>query len=420
MRPVDKLIDWVTMDLKLRGVVANRRATFVIRVKALAMLLDNTGRPEDGKLPAELWQAKRCTERPARVWSPEQQEVIDTVRTSVAAEDANVPANERLLFVTGGPGTGKTEVVIECALQAAEDGAHVLIACPIGPLVSTYRKRIPANTSIVVETIHSAFKITRKADELHIPPGRLRHFDLIIFDEVSQKDEHVWTQVKDSLAELVPGPFVVFVGDFQQLQPISGDALLQSALDVWVHRGLLKKIVLQQHAAARCTDGRMLDFLNYIRCHQPSRALLENFFHGRKLRNDPDAAVRASMVLEASQQGRTFTFLTATNKGAAALNAARVRAEFDGIDADLQAGNGVKADIQQATELHVFREGMVVRLTRNLDKERGFVNGALGTIKRGPAQACLHHGSSRWGSTCSCTSLPMLGRSSCLPPMATP
>ena len=51
------------------------------------------------------------------------------------------------------------------------------------------------------------------------------------------------------------------------------------------------------------------------------------------------------MVLEASQQGRTFTFLTATNKGAAALNAARVRAEFDGIDADLQAGNGVKADI---------------------------------------------------------------------------
>ena len=98
----------------------------------------------------------------------------------------------------------------------------------------------------------------------------------------SQQDAHVWDQVRTALAELTPGPFVVFVGDFQQLQPIDGEALLQEALDRQVSRGRVRKVQLQQHAAARCTDAKMLDFLNWIRTHQPSRAWLLNFFDGRK------------------------------------------------------------------------------------------------------------------------------------------
>ena len=100
--------------------------------------------------------------------------------------------NSRALFVTGGPGTGKTEVVLQCALNAATESTKVLIVCPIGPLVAAYRKRIPPGTNIVVETIHSSFKITRRADQVFVPPGRFRHFDLIIFDEISQQDAHVW------------------------------------------------------------------------------------------------------------------------------------------------------------------------------------------------------------------------------------
>ena len=160
---------------------------------------------------------KRCSEAPARIWSHQQQEVLTAVQEGLSCENANVTPESTAMFVTGGPGTGKTEVVLQCALNANAEGMKVLIACPIGPLVAMYRKRIPAKSNIVVETIHSSFKITRKADQIYMPPGRLRHFDLIIFDEVSQKDEHVWTQVRGALAELVPGPFVVFVGDFQQL-----------------------------------------------------------------------------------------------------------------------------------------------------------------------------------------------------------
>ena len=76
----------------------------------------------------------------------------------MAVADANICPNSRLLHVTGGPGTGKTEVVIQCAVDASRQGARVLVACPIGALVVVYRQRCPPGEDIVVETIHSSFK----------------------------------------------------------------------------------------------------------------------------------------------------------------------------------------------------------------------------------------------------------------------
>ena len=75
---------------------------------------------------------------------------------------------------------------------------------------------------------------------------------------------------------------------------------------------------------------------------------------------DLEAAAKAARRLELSEPGRSFTFLTCTNAGAAKLNAARVRIEFPSIDDELQAGKGVRADPQQSGELHVFHVGMVV------------------------------------------------------------
>eukprot|EP00973_Karenia_brevis_P047101 6537427-Karenia_brevis.AAC.1 len=61
---------------------------------------------------------------PARAWSPEQSEVLSEVHAGMTLCDANVKTNDRILHVTGGPGTGKTEVIIQCAIDAARDGAR--------------------------------------------------------------------------------------------------------------------------------------------------------------------------------------------------------------------------------------------------------------------------------------------------------
>ena len=115
--------------------------------------------------------------------------------------------------------------------------------------------------------------------------------------------------------------------------------------------------------------------------HQPSRNCLENFFHGRRLSRDKDAAVQQALRIERAT-GKQFTFLTVTNRGAQALNLARLRAEFPEAAEKIEnMRDCVVGDPSAEAGLLVLQEGMRVRLTRNLDKDRGFVNGNVGVIE---------------------------------------
>jgi len=374
-------------DLVYRGLPADRIKTFKSRLEAYKILMDHIDEAdtmEKKKALVKRWDAKRVTKLEEKIWSATQKQVLDRVAQGIKVADANVPPHSRFLFVTGGPGTGKTEAVLHSALGAAKSGCKVLIACPIGALVSVYKKRIPADYDIAVETIHSSFKITRKADAQYIPPGRLRHYDLIIFDESSQVEDNVWREMRTALSELSPGPFVVFVGDFQQLQPVKGKALLRETLNQQVQDGLLYHIELEQHEFARCTDEAMLDFLTHVRTQQPSRFILQEFFRNRIMDRGLANAIKKSIHLEellhqAEGQQKYFTFLTVSNKAARTLNLERLKQEH-GVDEKALQEQGSFGDDTAGGGKMIFKKGMRIRLTRNLDKDRGFVNGALGVI----------------------------------------
>lgn len=375
----DQLLQELLPELTLRGLKNNRIATFDARVRSCALLLQAVHRGEED--PA-AWSARRLISQPLRLWSPEQQAVLDAVEAGTAVVDANdIRRAGRLLQVSGGPGAGKTEVVLEAATRAATAGCKVLILGPIGLLVSSHRQRIPPELDITVETVHSSFKITRDQDRQYIPPGRLRHYDLIIFDEVSQIDGAVWSKLQTAFRELHALPYIVFAGDFQQLQPICGVHQLQRDLEAQCQAGAVQRVQLQQHAAARSSDPEMLAFLQHCRTRQPSRATLTNFFDDRVWNKDIDQAVRKARNLE-NTTGKTFTFLTVTNRGAAALNRAWVQQAFPMTGAVLAAGQGLAGDPAYGDELLWFEVGMRVRLTQNLDKDRGFVNGAIGIVQR--------------------------------------
>ena len=78
-------------------------------------------------------------------------------------------------------------VLVYGAVEAANDGYNVLVVCPTGTLVHSYRDRLPQCNGIVVETVHSGFAIYRGADRdacQYSPPTRLRRYDLIFIDEI--------------------------------------------------------------------------------------------------------------------------------------------------------------------------------------------------------------------------------------------
>ena len=88
------------------------------------------------------------------------------------------------------PGSGKTELFVQYCAYAIANRLRVLILCPTGQLVASYRQRLPESDFVRVDTIHAGMHIYRGEESLveHAPPSTLRLYDCILIDECSQLD----------------------------------------------------------------------------------------------------------------------------------------------------------------------------------------------------------------------------------------
>ena len=371
-----KLLAAMQEELTLRAIGADREATFKARVHACTLLLLAI---RDGREDAAMWSAKRVPNPPEHIWSPEQAEVLRLVKKGLSVEDA---ADRLSSYSASHRRSWHWEDRSDhCSCsRSLKQGCRVLIAGPIGLLMSMYKLRLPADENLVMETIHSSFRIVRDADAPYSPPGRLKTFDVIIFDEVSQIDATTWNYLKIALSELSSRPFIIFVGDFQQLQPIAGGPQLEADLEEQIQQGSVLAVELRQHQGARSVDPIMLDFLQHCRLQQPSRAEVQHFFHDRVWPADIQDAVAKAKHIEGETEN--FTFLTVTNRGAKTVNMACLARDYPAEALRLQQGAGIPADSDNI----IVSPGMRLRLTHNVDKDRGFVNGASGKV-----QSVLRH-----------------------------
>ena len=373
----DYLLERMQSELTLRGAKEDRKRTFEYRLKSMRLFLQHF---EQGNINLEEWSTKKPTELPHRIWSIEQQSFLSAVEKGLSVSDANI-SGDRFLFLSGEPGSGKTEAIIYAAARAAQTGGKVLIGCPTGSLVSTYRDRLPGTDSIVIETIHSAFAIRRNADAgTHDAPSRLRQFDLFIFDESSQIEDEVFRLFLMCVFEMSHKPFVVLAGDFAQLQPVSNKRDKGETTKLQNFISKIETITLKAHEYARSKDPALMDFLSSIRATQPTRSTIRAFFEGRHFKRDLDHAIDQSIRLEDTNQ-KPVTWLTVTNKGAAKVNQTMLSRRC-GLNPEFIDQHGYPGDVKAGADKLVIQIGMRLRLTRNLDKDRGFVNGAIGTVTK--------------------------------------
>lgn len=175
--------------------------------------------------------------------------------------------------------------------------------------------------------------------------------------------------------ELPQKPLVVLSGDFAQLQPIGrGGAAAR-----FCTKPEVRQIVMEQHEFARSKDPVLLQFLRTVRSAQPSREQLRDFFGARYLGVNMRAAVQHCIRI--SGDGPPMTWLTCLSKGANEVNYEYLRAlGYGDRETICSAEDSFPCDPDYGSVPMRVRPGMCLRLTRNLDKERGFVNGALGVV----------------------------------------
>ena len=165
-------------------------------------------------------------------------------------------------------------------------------------------------------------------------------------------------------------PFTAVVSDFKQLQPVGSGEFCRKCC------GCMQQVELK--TVYRTTDEEHLKFLNRIREKQPDRSLLTEYYGDRHWRQQSlEECVAMGMKL-AEQEQEPFSWLTCTNNGASMVCRAAL-SRIGVAEADLQSG--YLCDPNTKSDLRIVaKPGIFVRLSRNFDKTRGFVNGAVAEV----------------------------------------
>jgi exodeoxyribonuclease V alpha subunit len=156
----------------------------------------------------------------AVAWAEEKMRIAFAPTQSEAVAAA---CTEKLLVVTGGPGTGKTTIVRAILDIFAAKGQRVLLGAPTGRAA----KRLAESTGREAKTIHRLLEFDPAIGTFRRSGDHPLDADLVVIDEVSMVDVVLMNQ----LLRAVPATAcVVFVGDVDQLPSVGAGAVLTDVI----------------------------------------------------------------------------------------------------------------------------------------------------------------------------------------------
>jgi exodeoxyribonuclease V alpha subunit len=131
--------------------------------------------------------------------------------------------SEKVLVITGGPGTGKTTLIRGIIEILEKKGLAVLLAAPTGRAA----KRMTETTGREARTLHRMLEYSPKSNDFARGPDHPLDADIVIVDEASMID----TVLAYNLLRALPARTeLVFVGDIDQLPSVGPGSVLSDLI----------------------------------------------------------------------------------------------------------------------------------------------------------------------------------------------
>ena len=161
--------------------------------------------------------------------------------------------------ISGGPGTGKTTIVLrllQCLYQQRAD-YRIALAAPTGKAAARLQHVISDknNEAIQAKTLHRLLGISPNNEQGRYNAERPLPFDVIIVDEASMIDISLMAKLLQALS---PNAQLVLLGDSQQLASVESGAVLANLCQkaVSFNAGFVERV-------ADLTEMDLSDYVNY-------------------------------------------------------------------------------------------------------------------------------------------------------------
>lgn len=156
----------------------------------------------------------------ALIWVQEKLQINLAYQQAKAVE---LSLSEKVLIITGGPGTGKSTITNAVLKITEKLTTHIILAAPTGRAA----KRLSEITGRKAKTIHSLLEFDFKNGGFKRKKDFPLECDLIIVDEASMMD----TLLMNSLLKAIPDHCrVIFVGDIHQLPSVGPGNVLKEMI----------------------------------------------------------------------------------------------------------------------------------------------------------------------------------------------
>lgn len=232
---------------------------------------------------ALLSQAKRMDWQ--RVWQDVQRE-YGMELTELQQAAVRKTLTDKLVVLTGGPGTGKTSTLRALILLLDKLGKRYVLASPTGRAA----KRLSEATGAEARTIHRLLEYAPQGDrQFKRDRDNPLPCDMLVVDEASMLDVALCNSL---LKAVPPAAHVLFVGDVDQLPSVGPGNVLNDLIQSWAVEAVkLDRVFRQAEGSGIISNAHRINH-----GEQPQLRDLPDFFFFPKPQPEPCAELVVDLV----------------------------------------------------------------------------------------------------------------------------